>query len=75
MAVTLNRINMPPMVGVPIFFRCAAGPSLLTIWPHLSQRRNGISTGPKTALAKKEIITAVILPIISPSHKYHCMPK
>ena len=27
-------IMMPPMVGVPLFFKCDWGPSSLTCWPN-----------------------------------------
>ena len=42
-----NRINVPPIVGVPALLRCAAGPSERMGWPALSAVRRAISHGPR----------------------------
>ena len=43
-STTLIRISMPPIVGVPFFFRCSLGPSSLTVCPTFSRRRKGITS-------------------------------
>ena len=42
-----QRISTPPMVGVPVFFRCEAGPSSRTGWPNLKRYSRSIIQGPK----------------------------
>ena len=51
------RISSPPIVGVPAFVRCVAGPSWRITWPIWKSRNVRISRGP----AKKLIASAVRL--------------
>ena len=62
--VTGTANVMPPIVGVPCFFRCACGPSSRTCCPNLIFFRKGIRTGQATALMPKLISTAVITTFI-----------
>ena len=70
LAASIPIINvMPPIVGVPVFFKCACGPSSLTICPNFSLCKIGIKNGHTAAVTKKLISNAinVSLNIISPN--------
>jgi len=56
---TLIRIKIPPMVGVPFFFKWLSGPSVLSVCPIFNRRKNGMTTGPSNTLIANEIITEI----------------
>ena len=59
-----SRKPMPPIVGVPAFFRCAWGPSSRICCPNLSLCRNGMSAAVATALiASASTISRIYFPI------------
>ena len=43
-------ISRPPIVGVPAFVRCVAGPSCRMTWPTWKSRNLRISQGPSSRL-------------------------
>ena len=46
------QMSTPPMVGVPVFFRCDCGPSVRTYWPIWNSRSFSITQGPmKSAIS------------------------
>jgi hypothetical protein len=54
------RIRIPPIVGVPDFFKWLFGPSSLSVCPTFSFLKNGIITGPSMTLIAKAIATDII---------------
>ena len=54
-SVTPKRITIPPIVGVPDFFKCDCGPSPRSVCPTFSFLKKGIRIGANTALTAKEI--------------------
>ncbi|BFK99582.1 hypothetical protein K070079E91_19330 [Eisenbergiella porci] len=52
-----DNIRIPPIVGVPFFFKWLLGPSSLTVCPALSLFRKGMITGPKNTLTRNEMRT------------------
>ena len=40
--------RIPPIVGVPAFFKWLSGPSSLIFWPNFNFLNNGIAIGPDT---------------------------
>ena len=70
LAASIPIINvMPPIVGVPVFFKCACGPSSLTIWPNFILCKIGIKNGHTAAVTTKLISNAINVSfnIISPN--------
>ena len=54
---TLSKMIIPPIVGVPVFFRCVFGPSSLTVCPAFNFLKKGMITGLKSTLTAKEMTT------------------
>ncbi len=48
-------MTIPPIVGVPDFFKCDFGPSSLSVCPTFSLLKKGIRIGAQTALTPNEI--------------------
>ena len=57
----MESINiMPPIVGVPCFFKCDCGPSSLSIWPTLIFFSIGIIISAKITATAKLIKSIVV---------------
>ncbi len=48
-------MSSPPMVGVPAFVRCVAGPSCRMTWPIWNSRSFRISSGPSSRLMARAV--------------------
>ncbi len=53
------RMRRPPIVGVPCFTTCVAGPSARICWPRLRVRRSSMNLGPITTAATIAIRPAI----------------
>src|SRR6185437_1223584 len=62
---TETMIKRPPMVGVPAFAACPAGPSSRICWPNSRLRRNSMNFGPRNMQIRSEAMPAMrIVPSI-----------
>ncbi len=52
------QISTPPMVGVPVFFRCDCGPSSRTNWPIWNSRSFWITQGPMNSAISSAVSEA-----------------
>ena len=59
-AMIPRTIMIPPMVGVPCFFRWLSGPSLRTFCPNFMRCSTGIMSRHRTAHTANEISSAQI---------------
>ncbi len=57
---TLSRMSAPPMVGVPCFLKCVAGPSSRTIWPICFFWSSRMNHGASTKLRSIAVIVAAM---------------
>ena len=53
-SVSASKMIMPPIVGVPLFFRCDCGPSISHLLPEFQPRSSGMSSGPSSTANTKE---------------------
>ena len=58
-STTLPRIRIPPIIGVPDFFRCDFGPSSRSVCPTCSFFKKGMTNGPAIILMTNAIITGI----------------
>ena len=56
---TAVRISRPPIVGVPCFAWCDAGPSSRISWPIWKWRRRRISHGPRMSETQSAVRIAI----------------
>ncbi len=53
-----NRMSEPPIVGVPAFFWCEAGPSSRICWPYCLERSRSMNQGPSRNEMSSDVMAA-----------------
>ena len=59
--MSVNRMRLPPMVGVPPLARCDSGPSLRTTWPSWIFWRVRMNHGYRTSESTRAVSVAAMI--------------